>query len=152
MNHLAFQYCPKIAVFSADGRKVLLCRRKGEQDYDGVFSLIGGKMEHSDVTIVDALSREKTEEVGESFAINVLPQYSVNVNFVKADGSHMILPHHLARHIAGAPVLNHEYSEFAWVDLGELAAFGPKVDNITWITAALKRLLAIVADDDFVTI
>ncbi|MEV7146626.1 NUDIX domain-containing protein [Streptomyces sp. NPDC093084] len=149
---MAFQYCPKIAVFSADGGSIFLCRRKGEADYDGVFSLIGGKMEHSDRSIVDALRREKTEEVGESFKIRILPHFSVDVMFVKADGSHMILPHHYALHVDGDPELNEEYSESTWVPLKDLASFEPKIDNITWISAKLARLAEIVRDDDFATI
>jgi ADP-ribose pyrophosphatase YjhB (NUDIX family) len=152
VDQLAFQYCPKIAVFSADGDKILLCRRKGEQDYDGVFSFIGGKMEHSDVSITEALRREKTEEVGISFSIRVMPHFSVNVLFVKVDGSHMILPHHFARHVSGEPELNQEYSQATWVPLSELAGFGPKVENITWISAELARLEKIAVDDDFVVI
>jgi ADP-ribose pyrophosphatase YjhB (NUDIX family) len=152
MDQLAFQYCPKIAVFGADGASIFLCRRKGEADYDGVFSLIGGKMEHSDPSIVDALRREKTEEVGESFRIRVLPHFSVDVMFVKADGSHMILPHHYAQYVDGEPELNEEYSESAWVPLEHLSSFEPKIDNITWISAKLARLAEIATDEDFVTI
>ena len=37
-----FQYCQKIVVLSKDKNKVLLCKRKGEADYDGTFSFIGG--------------------------------------------------------------------------------------------------------------
>ena len=33
-NVLSFQYCPKLAVLNRDRTHVLLCRRKGEQDYD----------------------------------------------------------------------------------------------------------------------
>lgn len=152
MDHLTFQYCPKIAVFSADESRVLLCRRKGELDYDGTFSFIGGKMEHTDESIVEALRREKTEEVGESFQVQVLPHFSVNVSFVKSDGNHMILPHHFARHVTGEPKLNNEYSEYSWVALDGLEKFGPKIENITWISRKLSRLSRILTDDDFVLI
>jgi hypothetical protein len=48
MENLLFQYCQKIVVYSQDGQSVLLCKRKGEADFDSVFSFIGGKMERSD--------------------------------------------------------------------------------------------------------
>ncbi|MGW5517148.1 NUDIX domain-containing protein [Nocardia africana] len=43
---------------------VLLARRKGEADYDGVYSLIGGKIETTDSSILDAIRREKNEGIG----------------------------------------------------------------------------------------
>jgi len=48
MPNYNFQYCQKIVVYSADGKNVLLCKRKGESDFDEVFSFIGGKMEVED--------------------------------------------------------------------------------------------------------
>jgi ADP-ribose pyrophosphatase YjhB (NUDIX family) len=53
MENLLFQYCQKIVVYSQDGQKVLLCKRKGEADFDGTFSFIGGKMERSDGGILE---------------------------------------------------------------------------------------------------
>lgn len=150
MNVLLFQYCPKLAVFNADRSSVLLCRRKGETDYDGTFSFIGGKMEHKDQTIVDALRREKTEEVGESFRIQVLPYYSVDTFFMKNDGNRMILPHYYAVHVSGDVQLNEEYSEHTWVSLPELKKFEPKVSNITWITPLLAKAASIAPEKDFV--
>ena len=43
-----FQYCQKLIVLSEDKTQVLLAKRKGEADYDGVYSFIGGKMETTD--------------------------------------------------------------------------------------------------------
>lgn len=152
MDALSFQYCPKLVVFSKDLSSVLLCRRKGEADYDGVFSLIGGKMEHKDTSIVEALAREKSEEVGPDFRVNVLPHYSVDVLFVKKDGSHMILPHYYAVHVSGAIVLNEEYSEFAWVAFESLGTFEPKISNIAWISKLLRKLHPAISPDAFIEI
>lgn len=137
--NLSFQYCPKLAVFSADDSSVLLCRRKGEADYDGIFSFIGGKMEHKDENIVDALRREKGEEVGESFRVNLLPYYSVDTVFTKNDGNRMILPHFYASHVSGDIELNEEYSEYKWVPYDSLDSFHPKISNIAWIAPLLLR-------------
>lgn len=152
MNELMFQYCPKLAVLNRAGTEVLLCRRKGEQDYDGVFSLIGGKMEHGDDSIIAALHREMSEEVGVDFKVDVLPYPSIDVFFVKKDGNRMILPHFLAYHISGDIVLNNEYSEYAWVRLNHLSEFEPKIPNISWIVSSLARLRSTVADSDLIAI
>lgn len=53
-----FQYCQKLVVLSQDLDKVLLARRKGEADYDGVFSFIGGKMEMTDESLLAGMKRE----------------------------------------------------------------------------------------------
>jgi len=138
MSPLLFQYCPKIAVF--DGQRVLICKRKGEADYDGVFSLIGGKMEHSDTSIVEGLRREKNEEVGENFQARLLPRFSVDTHFKKKDGNHMILPHFYAEYVQGDIRLSDEYSEYAWLSLEDLNAASNIIDNLRWILPALHEV------------
>ena len=150
MDRYLFQYCPKIAVF--DGDNVLLCRRTGEADLDGVFTFIGGKMEHHDPTIVDALRREKDEEIGTDVHLAVLTRYSINVEFDKADGSRMILPHYLADWLGGEIKLSPEYSEHRWVPTDHLADLAPIVPNIPEICAQLTRLRDIASPADLVTI
>lgn len=135
---LFFQYCPKIAVFHEDA--VLACRRKGEADYNGVFSLIGGKMEHSDASIEAALRREKNEEVGRAFKIRLLPRFTIDTHFVKNDGNHMILPHFYAEFVSGEIRLSEEYSEARWVPLDELDHVVNIIENLRWIVPALKSI------------
>jgi len=119
---------------------------------DGVFSFIGGKMEHKDLSIIDALSREKTEEVGELFRIKVLPHYSIDTFFVKKDGSRMILPHYYAVHQSGEINLSEEYDDYRWVPLNSLDEFEPKIENIAWIATLLSRAATIAEDEDFVAV
>lgn len=126
-----FQYCQKIIVFSQDERKILLCKRKGEADFDGIFSFIGGKMETSDKSILEGLKREKDEEVGSDFKIKIYPDFSTNVLFRKQDGNFMILPHYFAIYESGKIILNEEYSEFAWVNLDRIENFEPKIPGIS---------------------
>ena len=152
MNTTHFQYCPKLAVFDASGEKLLLCKRKGEQDYDGVFSLIGGKMEHKDPSIVEGIQREKNEEVGPQFSVRLLPTHSVDVLFCKKDGNRMILPHFYAQHIQGDVSLNDEYSEYSWVPLGELNSFSPMVENVRWIAPSLAQIARFANEDQYVVI
>jgi ADP-ribose pyrophosphatase YjhB (NUDIX family) len=49
----------------------LLAKRKGEADFDGVFSFIGGKMETTDETLLAGMQREKNEEVGDEVRLRI---------------------------------------------------------------------------------
>ncbi len=144
MQKYNFQYCQKIVVYSKDESSVLLCKRKGEADFDGTFSFIGGKMETTDKSLINGLQREKNEEVGSDFKIKVFPYFTTNVSFVKKDGNAMILPHYYAIHMEGEIVLNEEYSEYKWVKLTEIDSFEPKIDTVPNILnklAILKNIL-----------
>lgn len=142
MDTLHFQYCQKIVVFSDDKKSVLLCKRKGEQDYDGVFSFIGGKMETTDPSIIEGLRREKNEEIGDQCRIQVYPEFSTNLLFKKKDGSSMILPHYTAIFQSGEIILNDEYSEYQWVLLTDLKTFEPKIESIPETVSQVLRILA----------
>jgi NADH pyrophosphatase NudC (nudix superfamily) len=143
-----FQYCQKIVVFSQDFKKVLLCKRKGENDYEGVYSFIGGKMEVTDKNLISAMQREKNEEVGENFKIKVYTEFSNNLTFKKKSGDYMILPHYLAIYIGGDIELNKEYSEYQWVNIEDLEQFEPKIKNIPESVNKLLKLKKIVEDED----
>lgn len=152
MNTTLFQYCQKIVVLSKDKTKVLLCKRKGEADYDGVFSFIGGKMETTDTSIIEGIRREKNEEVGIDFKIQLLSTYSMNMLFHKSDGNAMILPHYLGIHEEGDIQLNEEYSEYMWVHMDSLEAFEPKIPNIPDVIQGLLPLINFVQDTSYVII
>jgi NADH pyrophosphatase NudC (nudix superfamily) len=146
-----FSYCQKIAVF--DGSKVLLAKRQGEADYDGVFTFIGGKMERSDGTIQEGLRREKDEEIGDGVRLNILINFTINKMFTRKDGLPMILPHYYAEYNSGEITLNpEEYSEYAWVELDDLDSFEPKIDNMTEIARRLYELKSAAKPEDFVQI
>ncbi len=147
-----FQYCQKMVVFSSDFEKVLLCRRKGEADYDGVYSFIGGKMETSDEDIVEAMRREKNEEVGENVRLKLCAEFSNNLTFKKKSGDYMILPHYLAVHMEGEIKLNEEYDDYRWVPVKELEEFEPKIENIPETVAKMLKLKQVLDEDDFETI
>lgn len=145
-----FQYCQKLFLVDESADSVLLARRRGEEDFDGIFSLIGGKMERSDVTTFAGISREKREEIGASAVVDVLINYSYNVTFVKNDGNAMVLPHYYARYMGGEILLNEEYSDFRWVALSELDTFSPMIDNIDHVGKTLLKILPSVTEEDFV--
>lgn len=152
MEKYAFQYCQKIVIFSPDKLQVLLCKRKGEADYDGMYSFIGDKMEITDATLLAGLQREKNEEIGAACKLKIYPTYSTNHYFVKKDGSHMILPHYFAIHISGPITLNDEYSDYQWVPLDKLLMFKPKIPTIPDVVEKLLRVSNIFTEKEFVLI
>jgi len=148
----SFQYCQKIVVFSKDLNSVLLCQRKGEEDYNRIYSFIGGKMEITDKDIVAGMQREKDEEVGRDFKIELYPKLSSNRSYRKKNGKFMILPHYYARHLSGDINLNEEYSNYKWVSLDELNAFEPKIENIFEMTKKMLELKKIIKEEELVII
>lgn len=130
MHKYFFQYCQKVVVFSKSGKEVLLCKRKGENDYDGVYSFIGGKMENTDRDLIDAVRREKNEEIGQRCTLKLYPLFTINKYFQKKDGNYMILPHYYAEYNNGVIQLSAEYSKYQWVLITDLKKFEPKISNI----------------------
>lgn len=148
-----FQYCQKLVVFSKDWQSVLLARRKDEADYDGVFSLIGGKMDISDKSIVDGLRREKNEEIGQQAKVAVYLESTNNALYRKSDGSSMILPHYLAHYTGGAIKLNpSEYAEYRWVKVDDLESFEPKIPTIPGAAKWALALKKHIGESEFIDI
>lgn len=141
-----FQYCQKLVIFSKDGTEVLLCKRKGEEDFDGIFSFPGGKMEVSDNSLENGLKREKNEELGENCKIKMFLDYTSNEFYVKKNGLSMVLPHYFGLYEGGEITLNHEYSEFKWVKISELKDFEPKINTIEGAVAKLLKIKKIQKD------
>lgn len=152
MNELYFQYCQKLMVFSEKLDKVLLAKRKGEQDYDGIFSFIGGKLETSDGGLLEGMRREKNEEIGKDAEVLVSDVSVFNAYFVKKDGSSMILPHYICKYQGGDIKLNDEYSEYKWVNVDEIADFEPKIETIQPAIERAKQFFECFSEDDFVKI
>jgi 8-oxo-dGTP pyrophosphatase MutT (NUDIX family) len=125
-----FQYCQKLIILSEDKTKVLLAKRKGEADFDGTYSFIGGKMETTDASILAGMKREKNEEIGDAAVVKVLPNETYNLLFRKKDGNSMVLPHIAGIYVSGVIKLNDEYSDYKWVPITDLEAFEPKIENI----------------------
>ncbi len=147
-----FQNCQKLVVFSTDGSAVLLAKRKGENDFDEVYSFIGGKMEVMDDSVVAGMQREKNEEVGVEFKIKLYPVFNTVVYFHKKDGSCMVLPHYYCQHVSGEIKLNEEYSDYKWVPLSELKSFAPKIFSIDDMVEKLLRLKPLMKEEEFVII
>jgi NADH pyrophosphatase NudC (nudix superfamily) len=141
MDEHSFQYCPKLVIFSKDMKSVLLARRKGENDYDGVYSFVGGKLQRSDESIEAGIKREKDEEIGDGCRIALYTDFSTTVRFLKNDGNVMIVPHFLGIHENGDITLNpEEYDAHQWVPIEALAVFEPKIPNIPAMVTRLNDL------------
>jgi 8-oxo-dGTP pyrophosphatase MutT (NUDIX family) len=110
-------------------------------------------MESSDEDLLSAMRREKNEEVGEDFKVQLYHEFSNNLIFKKKDGSYMILPHYFAKHLEGEVNLNNdEYSEYKWIRIKDLEKFEPKIKNIPELVNKLLKLGKIIEDDDLDTI
>ncbi len=145
-NNTYFQYCQKLVVFNKDYSKVLLAKRKGEADYDGVYSFIGGKMETTDTDLRAGIKREVTEEIGTDVQIEVLLDFSFNEFYRKKSGDSMVLPHHIARYLGGEIKLSDEYSDFAWVNVDDIDKFEPKIDTVASIVQKSKKVIGYFED------
>ncbi len=152
MDTTLFQYCQKLVVFSEDGLSVLLAKRRGEADYDGVFSFIGGKLESTDGGLVQGLRREKNEEIGTSAKIAVVTSISLNEYFVKSSGQAMVLPHYYAKLLGGEININDEYSEYRWVRIEDLDKFEPKIDTVAPIVKSIQKIGQMAAPEDYLEI
>jgi len=144
MDNLNFQYCQKIVVFSKDLKSILLCKRKGENDYDRMYSFIGGKMETGDGSFIRGLEREKNEEIGHNCKIKIYVDFTTNVLFVKKSGDSMVLPHYYAEHIEGEIALDDEYSDYKWVEVNNLKDFEPKIPTILDVVEKILKIRDII--------
>ncbi len=138
----AFEYCQKIVVFRNDDTEVLLCKRKWEADYDGVFSFIWGKMETGDVDVLTWIVREVREEIGWDVSLAILPYTYFPLSYVKKNGNAMLLPHYYASYLWWSIILSDEYSTYEWVPVATIDTFEPKIATIP---SAVRDLLALRA-------
>lgn len=129
-SNTLFQLCQKLVIFNEKHDKILLAKRKGEADYDGVYSFIGGKAETEDKDYVDSIVREKNEEIGVTARVQLYPLISYNVFFRKKDGNSMFLPHYYCVYYGGDIILSNEYSDYKWVSIADIGNFQPRIDTI----------------------
>lgn len=144
-----FQYCQKLVVFNKDYSKVLLAKRKGEADYDGVYSFIGGKMETTDQDFKAGIKREATEEIGKDVRLEVLLDFSFNEFYRKKSGDSMVLPHHVAVYLGGEIKLSDEYSDYVWVDTNNIDNFEPKIVTVASIVHKYLKILNVIGSNQF---
>ncbi len=151
--NLFFHYCPKIIVFSKNKKSILLARRAGEADYDGVFGFIGGKTETTDGGLLQGLQREKNEEIGKEARLKICYMMSCYQGwYTKKNGNSMVLPHHIAIYQGGDIKLNpKEYDAYKWVPIEEIDKYN-EISATPLAARAALRFLPLLSEGDFVEI
>lgn len=97
--------------FSKDTKRFLfLLRTQGKTA--GTWGLVGGKKEPSDITPVDTLTREISEEVGKTSSIEKIIPLEL---FVSNDQNFQYNTYLLLVEKEFIPDLNNEHSGYAWV-------------------------------------
>lgn len=147
-----FQYCPKLVIFDKKFSSVLLCQRKWEADFDQTYSFAWWKVETSDGDIWTGMQREKNEELGTQCRIQLYKDFCSFAYYVKKDGNHMILPHHLCVFLEGIIELSSEYSQYQRVPVNELEGSSlslipsvpPMVHKMLWFTTNLALSESII--------
>ncbi len=144
-----YQVCPKVAIFY-QGR-VLIAKRQSETELNETYTLVGGKLEHTDKTILAGIRRELQEEIGNDCSIRLLKTFAVVVEYIKQDGSRMILPHFYGEFLRGTISLSKEYSDFQWVLIEALPQLPRTIRNLEAVCRELIRITAIAGADDYTT-
>jgi len=120
MSQNLFHYCAKFVVFDPTFTQILLCKRKWEADFNEIFSFPWGKIENSDGDIRKGMQREKNEELWDKCFIRLYKDFCRFAYYVKNDGNHMILPHHICVFEGGEIQINEEYSGYKRIEIDQL--------------------------------
>ena len=124
-------------------RFLLLLRTQGKTA--GTWGLVGGKKDPSDITPVDILKREISEEIGKMPNIKKIIPLEL---FISNDQNFYYNTYVMLVDKEFIPILNHEHSGYAWCDFdsyprplhqGVKRSFGNKI-----IRAKLELLLNLI--------
>jgi hypothetical protein len=114
-NSLNQVICSGGIFLAKDTRRFLfLLRTQGKTA--GTWGLVGGKKEPTDITAVDALKREITEEVGKTPAIKKIVPLEL---FTSNDQNFQYNTYVLLVDKEFIPTLNEEHSGYAWCSYDE---------------------------------
>lgn len=102
-------------LFLAKDTKRFLFLLRAQGRTAGTWGLVGGKKEPADLTLVDALKREITEEVGK---IPVIKKIIPLELFVSNDQKFQYNTYVLLTEKEFLPTLNEEHIGFAWCNYG----------------------------------
>lgn len=146
-----FQYCPKFVIFDSEAKKVLLCQRKWEADFDNTYSFAWWKVENEDNGIRNWMQREKNEELGTWCKVRLYKELCTFEYYVKKDWTHMILPHHFCVFEWGNIELSDEYSGYKRFTIDEIestenviSTVRPTVENMLKFKGLLSNLNSII--------
>jgi len=134
-------------VIIKDGTHVLLAKRKGELEYDGVWNFPGGRKERTDANILENLQREKNEELGTSCKIRIYAELAYVTHFIRKDGIPVIVSCFPAIYEGGEIELCEEYSEYKWCPVEDVGVT-PRIPGTEHDLQQTRKLLQIQKDDD----
>lgn len=98
-------------LFLAKNTKRFLFLQRTQKKTAGTWGLVGGKKESVDETLIDALNREISEELGARIIEKIIPLEL----FTNSDSSFQYNTYILITPEEFIPVLNNEHSGYAWV-------------------------------------
>lgn len=98
-------------LFLAEDTKRFLFLMRSIGKTAGTWGLVGGKKEPSDVTLVDALKREISEEIGKTLEIKKIIPLEL---FVSNDQHFQYNTYVLLVENEFIPILNNEHSGYSW--------------------------------------
>lgn len=119
-------------IYNKEGRFLLIHRGPNTKAHQNKWAVPGGGLEVSDYintppdhgsgwhkSIEKALIREIKEEVGLEIGI---PQYLLNLTFIRPDGIPVLVMSYYAEYISGDVVLDEDTVDYAWLSCEEALA------------------------------
>jgi len=124
-------------IYNSEGRYLITKRAMHEDHFPGLWTVPGGKLSTDDYThlpftkgdahsnqwyysLTNTLKREVREEVG--LEIDSL-EYLLDLTFIKANGTPVLVLSYIARHASGEVILGDDETDFRWVSVGELSQY-----------------------------
>src|SRR3954464_15491609 len=122
------------------GARVLICQRKADDTFGGLWEFPGGKQEHGE-TLEQCLARELREE------LNIVARPTAQLPPVEHDYPHVQIRLHpfLCRHESGEPELL-ECQQARWIDPATLRDYQFPPANGPLIERVIKHLSATTTD------
>lgn len=139
-----YQYCIKFVIFNIECNKILLCKRKWENDFNNTYSFAGWKLENSDKDIWIWASREKTEELWNNCRIEVYKELAISQYYIKNNWVHMILSHHFCIFLWGLIRLGEEYESYKWFNLDQIWEDKNIVPTIPFIVKKMQSFIPLL--------
>jgi hypoxanthine phosphoribosyltransferase len=130
-----------IVILNKKNQMLLLKRNTHKQDYPNKWSTVSGHIEEQE-TVIECAERELREELGPEVRLSLVKQAQSYVD-TQLEGTWLVHPLLFTYH-NGKISLNHEHSEYQWIDMAELNSF----DNVP----GTKTDLAALAMDSAQTI
>ncbi len=138
MDKKKFHIVAVTAVIEKDGKFLIIKRKEDEIAFPGMWTVPGGKVEAPDDCEI-TLYREIEEEVGVKVGGEFI--FLNDYEFTRPDGYHVIGLTFGCRYKSGRVKLGDDFTDFAWVTLGEAKNYDLIPGLYEELEKAKKRLL-----------